>query len=140
MADVTRQHPEDRDLKQIALLYERGVEEYIEAARRKGIQVLREEAEKFQRAAWAQYPQSAVDPPANGPYFQANDPDGFSIIIVAGVPLYDESDRPLLPHGTSTITGVQIAGRSTVIDASGEPVLEQYSFIAKDVSGPAFRR
>lgn len=139
-ADVRFRHPDDQELKQIAILYERGVDEYIRESKRRGIEALREEAERLQQAAWRQYPASAVNPSPDGPRFQAGDPEGFSIIIVAGIPLHDGVGKPILPYGTSTITGVQLVGFSTVVDNSGEPVMEQYSFIAKDLGGPAFRR
>src|SRR5690606_20934526 len=130
--DVTRLHPEDRELEQLLILYRDEIDRYIFESKQRGIDQLRHEAQRFQQAAWSRHPAQPQNR-SQAPYFQADDPEGFTIIIVAGVPLHAEYDRPLLPYGTSTITGVQLVGMSQVINSSGEPVLEQYSFIAREV-------
>jgi len=54
--DVTRLHPEDRGLQQLLFLYQDQIDRYIAESARKGIQQLREDARRFQEAAWRPSP------------------------------------------------------------------------------------
>jgi len=64
------------------------------------------------------------------PYFDQLDSDGFNIVIN-----YGDIDSSLQNSTTKTIIGVQLTGCSQMLAPTGQPVLEQYSFIAKDLDG-----
>ena len=93
-------------------------------------------AEAYQRALWGD-PKSPYDinnkhntyffPKAEGK--SALQDKGFNIVIT-----YGNTDSPT---GTvKNIVGVQLASCSQILNPSGNPVLEEYSFIAKDLDGP----
>ena len=59
----------------------------------------------------------------------------FDIMLGYG---YYKSDLPTYNANCQTICGVQISGMQTVLDTTGQPIMEVYSFIAKDfVEGDA---
>jgi len=62
-------------------------------------------------------------------------PQGFDIVITYGQ-LSDKEPRSLydvLSSTAKTLNGVQLTGSAQVIRANGEPIQEEYSFIARDM-------
>lgn len=62
---------------------------------------------------------------------------GFNIMVLYGP--YQEAGngtREQVATTAHTLTGVHLTGVSQVIDGSGQPVYEDYSFIARDLDGP----
>ena len=61
-------------------------------------------------------------------------PDGFNILVTYGNVSNSEARtiRDQLQSTTKALNGVHLIGESQVIQVGGQPVLEQYSFIAKD--------
>lgn len=53
----------------------------------------------------------------------------FDIMLGYG---YYKSDLPTYNANCQTICGVQISGMQTVLDTTGQPIMEVYSFVAKD--------
>jgi len=64
----------------------------------------------------------------------ANIPDGFNILITYGNTAGTEARtlRDQLQSTAKTLIGVHLVGESQVIRVGGQPVMEQYDFIAKD--------
>jgi len=66
---------------------------------------------------------------------QATDiPDGFNIMISYGVPQSVDSPSTVerMRSTVKTLVGVHLVGESQVIQVGGDPVQEQYSFIARN--------
>ena len=66
---------------------------------------------------------------------QATDiPDGFNIMISYGVPQSVDSPGTIerMKSTVKTLSGVHLVGESQVIQVGGDPVQEQYSFIARN--------
>ena len=94
---------------------------------------------------WPQVGSSNSSPPRNVPMFQRNMSQGFTIFIKYGEPVLADNDKPLkgndptqgLPIeniGTiQAVRGTQISSSGVVLDDSGRPILEVYSFLAKDI-------
>ena len=111
---------------------------FIESIATAGVDEIRRLSREYEERAWQADRRASAQ--RNSPWFQPSDPDGFTIVIVAGDPLLAEDEQTLAPHAVSKITGVQIMSQSRMLDPSGEPILEQYTFIAKDIDGGAFQR
>lgn len=58
---------------------------------------------------------------------------GFNIVLLYGP--YTQVDGTEVSRTAQTIVGVHLTGVAQQVDASGEPIRETYSFIAKDLSG-----
>jgi hypothetical protein len=72
-------------------------------------------------------------------YFQGGKNSGFDIVIVYGRPpeVNDYDLTPIVkqfPNSFHKISGVQISNVTTVINPDGQPVFEDYQFIAKDLN------
>lgn len=59
--------------------------------------------------------------------------NGFNILITYGP--YNEKDGVKVAGSATTIVGVQLTGVSQVIGGDGNPIQEQYEFLAKDLNG-----
>lgn len=68
--------------------------------------------------------------------------EGFNILLSYGpfIKGYDQiidahdARRPTVNHTIESITGVQIANMTKIIQTAGQPIEEQYSFIARDIN------
>lgn len=72
----------------------------------------------------------------NMPLFD-QDPLGFRIIITYGQPMTGTKPKSLFnapPGAVRQIVGVQLKSAQQVIGAGGEPVYEDYGFLAKDIN------
>ena len=91
-------------------------------------------ADDYASAVWGSAAtQGATISPAD--IEQANDlPNGFTIQVAYGSqPSVDaQTTIQLMQSTTKTLTGVHILGSSQTIQVGGQPVQEQYSFIARD--------
>lgn len=58
---------------------------------------------------------------------------GFNIVMLFGP--YTQADGTEVSRTAQTIVGVHLTGVQQQVDASGEPLRETYSFIARDLSG-----
>lgn len=111
-------------------------EDLMEAIKKASPTVLETLAKQLQKEAWGDQ-ETQPQPPATarGPLF----PGGFSITILYGVPPPPQVAEALgtgfLPAGTLLrLEGVQLGSVVQQIDPSGNPVWEDYSFLAKDLA------
>jgi hypothetical protein len=58
---------------------------------------------------------------------------GFNILVLYGP--YTQPGASNVSNTAHTLTGVHITGVSQVVDGSGQPIYEEYSFIARDLDG-----
>ncbi len=102
-------------------------------------------AKAYQRAIWGEDTHSRVENQENDSYFYPNSinpklrKEGFSILINYG-PSIEETYRQLrsgkpedVNATVKSIVGVQLSAVTQVIDGSGQPIEEEYTFIAKDL-------
>lgn len=104
-------------------------------------------ADELEKSFWGQGQfTTQVDSKNNGTYFNANSnssvqglnqsklaEDGFNILITYGP--YNEKDGVKAAGSAVTIVGVQLTGVQQVIGGDGNPIQEQYEFLAKDLNG-----
>jgi hypothetical protein len=112
-------------------------------------------ADDLENAFWGKSPdkalQSIVNNQPNDTYFYPEERDpkdptktldtsqenlrdkGFNILITYGP--YNEKNGVKVAGSAVTIVGVQLQGVSQVIGGDGNPIQEQYTFIAKDLNG-----
>ena len=108
-------------------------QELLEVARRASPEALRSLVEQLRRQTWGE--PSAVRLPRHQPLL----PGGFTITVLYGAPPPAGLSEALgiagvLPAGTVLrIEGVQLASVIQQIDPSGNPVFEDYSFLARDL-------
>lgn len=103
-------------------------------------------ATEFEKSLWGESSNSAMqeraDTRGRGSYFTPEDvrktigKQGFSILIMYGpyTQTYDSTMKnESIATTAKTITGVHLTGVSQVVDGSGQPVYEEYTFIARDL-------
>lgn len=61
--------------------------------------------------------------------------DGYNIMIVYGAMERENKSNGGINSTAKTIIGVQLTGCQQIIDPSGQPILEEYSFMARDLDG-----
>ena len=91
-------------------------------------------AEQYQNAVWGQAAtEGCTMSPAD--VQQSNDiPNGFDILISYGSPPTSDHQTAvqMIQSTTKTLNGVHLVGESQVVQIGGQPVQEQYSFIARE--------
>lgn len=107
-------------------------------------------ATEFEKSLWGESTNSSMQARSNergkqGFFYPENSKknivkNGLSIVLLYGP--YKESFSPSMTNEkvattSHTITGVHLTGVSQVIDGSGQPVYEDYSFIARDLDSNA---
>lgn len=99
-------------------------------------------AQQFEESLWGASTDNNMQTRANtrgsDSYFYPAGPreqlakNGFNILILYGP--YDVNQRtPGVSVTAHSITGVQLTGVQQVVDGSGQPIQEEYSFIARDL-------
>lgn len=107
-------------------------------------------ATQFEKSLWGQSSNSAMqnktDTRGQGSYFTPEstrpktNEEGFSIVLFYGpyTQTYSaNATKETVATTAKTITGVHITGVSQVIDGSGQPIYEDYTFIARDLDSNA---
>lgn len=99
-------------------------------------------ADTYAAKIWAGDKTSVVVNKQKSPFFTAKDSKlstyGFDIILSYGSELIEigksyKNYNDKIPGSLKVINGVHLTGVNQVIKPSGEPIYEQYSFIAKDL-------
>lgn len=93
-------------------------------------------AEQFQRSVWDKNLTTGAD---SGSVFFKQPREGFTIVVLYGshldLPSSSECTRKFdIPASTTiTLSGIQLTGVSHIVAPDGQPIYEDYSFIAKDM-------